>query len=91
MDSKGEAKVAISEMISGVDWMNPYLLDEIKEKFKDISEESIDAFYLEALQQKILSMSVAELKAALTEQEQMTSANQNFLLQELIEQQLESA
>lgn len=72
------------------DWCNPYWIDEVKEKFPDIASNDIDNIYAEELKAKVASLSTDELAKLYNEQMDKTDANQNFLLQELIEQRTNS-
>jgi len=81
----------IAEKFTDIGWMNAYWLDEVKEEFPDIPEQTIDEIYAKKLQEKIDSLPQEELKRILSEQEEETSANQNYFLQELIEEKLHLA
>ncbi len=83
-----QAEKAIAQRLADIDWMNPYWLDEVKEEFPDISEKSLDDIYARKLKEKIDSLSEDELRRILSEEEEESSANQNFLLQNLIEEKL---
>jgi hypothetical protein len=78
----------VKRELDDVDWANPYWLDEIKDDIPDVPEEDIDRLYHVELKAKIAAMSLDELRTILEEQEHLTSANQNYLLQHLIEERL---
>jgi hypothetical protein len=82
------ADISIQAKIADMDWMNPYWLDEVKKAYPDIEEDIVDEIYFKRLKEKVDSLSTEELKTILSEQEEMTSANQNFLLQNIIEEKL---
>lgn len=88
MENLVKLREKIKSKLFDVDWTNPYWIDGIKEKFPEETEETIDSIYFDELKNKINSLSETDLKALYAEQNALTSANQNFLLQELIEEKL---
>jgi hypothetical protein len=85
LESAGEA---ISEKMADSEWMNPYWIDKIKEEFSDVPEKNIDETYLLRLKEKVDGLSRKVLLYLLAEQSNMTSDNQNPLLQNLIKEKL---
>ncbi len=89
MTDLSKLKDAINKKVfDDIDWMNAYWLDEIMEEFSDISEREIGVIYSDILKKKINSLPIDELNAILSGQSNETSANQNYLLQNLIEEKL---
>jgi hypothetical protein len=71
-----------------IDWMNPYWLDEVKEDFPEVTESVIEDIYYRTLTEKVERMAGNELEGIISEQKALTDSNQNFLLQEIIEEKL---
>ncbi len=72
-----------------IDWANPYWLDWVKEEYPGIPERAIDDIYAEEMKCKVVFLRKEEAHTILDEQNSLTSANQNYLLQHLIEEKLE--
>ena len=70
------------------DWANPYLLDEFKEENPNIPEKELIDFYFTQIRAKVDSMSKEELRTLYKEQNNLTSANQNYLLVNILEEKL---
>ncbi len=71
-----------------IDWANPYWLDEVKEEYPDVAERAIDGIYAEEMNCKVDCLGKDEAEAVLEEQNSLTSANQNFFLEHLLEEKL---
>jgi len=69
-------------------WFNPYWPDEVKDDYPDINVGEIDNIYSTELKNKVDSLSIQEAQAILEEQNAKKSANQNFLLENLLEEKL---
>lgn len=70
------------------EWSYPYWIDEIKEQYPDVPEEEIENFYFGEIKKKIESMDINELRKLLKDQNNHSSANQNFFVVQLIESKL---
>lgn len=91
MDAREEsADKAIVEKLAGSEWMSLFWLDEIKEEFLDVPEKKIDEIYLQRLKEKVDTLSAKVLHNILDEQNNITPAEQNLLLQNLIKEKLGS-
>jgi hypothetical protein len=72
-----------------IDWANPYWLDEVREEYPDVPESVIDGIYAAEMKYRVDCLGKDEAQAILEEQTSLTSANQNFLLENLLEEKLE--
>lgn len=89
MSNADRIKDVINNKINNdIDWANPYWIDEIKVEFSNEPEDKIDNIYYEELKLKLDSLSENELNSIMDEQNSLTSANQNYLLQNFIEEKL---
>ncbi|MGC9976531.1 MAG: hypothetical protein ABSA46_02845 [Thermodesulfovibrionales bacterium] len=88
MERLESADKAILGKMADSDWMNLYWIDEIKEEFSDVPEKNIDEIYSLKLKEKVDGLSIKVLLYILAEQRNMTSDDQNPLLQNLIKEKL---
>jgi hypothetical protein len=70
------------------DWTVPFLFDDIREDFPNADEEEFDEVYYEELKKKIDTLPLETLEQIMAEQATGTSSNQNFVLQNIIEEKL---
>jgi len=71
-------------------WAYPYLIEEFKEEPLGIPESIIDEIYFSAVKGKVNSLSINKLRTLLAEQKELTDANRNFFVINLIEEKLAS-
>jgi hypothetical protein len=71
-----------------VDWTIPFIFDDIREEFPNADEDEFDEVYYEELKAKIDKLPRETLEQILAEQAAGTSSNQNFVLQNIIEEKL---
>ena len=72
-----------------IDWVNPYWLEEIKDEYPYFPEREIDDIYAAEMKYKVDLLRNEEAQTILDEQNSLTSANQNFFLENLLEEKLE--
>jgi len=72
-----------------LNWANPYWPDEVKEDYPGTNETEINNIYVTAMKNKVDSLSIKEAQDILEEQTAQKSANQNFLLENLLEEKLQ--
>jgi len=83
------AKEKILKRLSeDADWAYPYWIDEVKEEFPDFPEDELDQIYFNELKAKVDSLNHKELTTLLAEQNELSDANQNFFIINLIEERL---
>jgi len=91
MENIDLAKEKILKRLSeDVDWAYPYWIDEVKEEFSNIPEDELNQIYFDELRAKVDSMSHNEWEKLLAEQNELSDANQNFFIIDLIEKKLAS-